>query len=130
MKIKDFNTDKYSFSDRRFQMLFYQLSHSEMIIRANKKDNIIGKEYDHNIDIYFADVKYIGIPCELNGINFRKGNKDDYNYLKTKVLENFDEDEITVIISEGKEYYIIASVIQVEENDLDLLKLPISNFLH
>ena len=69
MKIKDFNTDNYSFPDRRFQMLFYQLSHSEMIIRSNKKDNIIGKEYDHNIDIYFADVKYIGIPCELNGIN-------------------------------------------------------------
>lgn len=130
MRIKDFVKEKNTFSDRRFQMLFYQISHSEIIIRANKKDILTGKEYDHNIDVYFSDVKYIEIPCVINGINFRKGNKEDYYYLKTKILKNFDEDEIVVIISEGKEYYIVASVIMVEENDLDLMKLPIDISLH
>ncbi len=125
MKIRDFNVEDYYYPNRRFQLLFYQISHGEMIIRSQKNNN-----YNKTIDIYFGDVNYMEIPSELNGIRFRRANADDVTYIKSKIKKYITQDEIVVIVSEDKEYYIVASVISINENDLSFVELPIHCFLH
>ena len=125
MKISDFNVEDYYYLNRRFQLLFYQISHGELIIRSQKNDN-----YVHTIDIYFGDVIYMEIPSELNGIRFRRANADDVSYINSKIKNYIIQDNIVVIISEEKEYYIVASVISINENDLSFVELPIHCFLH
>ena len=70
------------------------------------------------------------IPRNLNGIIFRKPNDDDVKYLNTKIEKEITEDKIVVIISNEKEYYVVASVISVIENDLSYMELPVHCFLH
>ena len=125
MRIRDFNVEDYYYPNRRFQLLFYQISHGEMIIRSQKNDNNI-----QTIDIYFGDVIYMEIPSELNGIKFRRAIADDVSYINSKIEKEITQDKIVVIISEDKEYYIVASVISINENDLSFVELPIHCFLH
>ena len=49
---------------------------------------------------------------------------------KNRKRDYITEDEIIVIISNAKEYYIVASVISVLKNDLSYMELPIHCFLH
>lgn len=70
------------------------------------------------------------IPMDLNGIIFRKPNDDDVKYINSKIEKEITEDEIIVIISNAKEYYVVASVISVLKNDLSYMELPIHCFLH
>ncbi len=123
MRVKAFKVEEYNLSDRYFQLLFYQLSHGEMIIRSHKNDN-------NTIDIYFGDVKYIEIPRALNGIIFIRPNEEDIRYLESKDIKEFTEDEVVVIMSNKKKYYVVASEISIIESDLLYMELPIHCFLH
>lgn len=76
------------------------------------------------------DVAYMEIPSELNGIRFRRANADDVSYINSKIEKHITQDKIVVIVSEDKEYYIVASVISINENDLSFVDLPIHCFLH
>ena len=97
MKIRDFNVEDYYYPNRRFQLLFYQISHGEMIIRSQKNNS-----YIHTIDIYFGDVAYMEIPSELNGIRFRRANADDVSYINSKIEKHITRDKIVVIVSEDE----------------------------
>ena len=130
MRISDFNAEDHNYPDRRFQLLFYQISHGELIIRSHKTDNVKGHNYDHTIDIYFGDVIYMEIPRELNGIVFRKALEDDVKYINSKTEKKITADEIVVITSDNKDYYIVASLISIIENDLSFVELPIHCFMH
>lgn len=128
MKLKFFSAENYTYSDREFKVLFYQISHSEMIIRSSKKDAITSEE--HNIDIYLGDVRYFELPSRMNGLSFRKPVLEDIEYLNKKTDVSVSEEDVIVLMSNDKTYYVVASVISIMENDLDRMKLPIDIFLH
>ena len=50
-------------------------------------------------------------------------------YLSQKLGKDIPVKKIVVLISEGKRYYIVASIIEIMENDLDYGVLPIYAFL-
>ena len=112
--------------NRKFKFWFYQISHSEAIIRSPKTDS--DKIYDTNIDIYLGDIQYIEMPCLLRGLQIDKATKEDAVYLSQKFDRDILVEKIVVLISEGKRFYVIASIIQVLENDLDYDVLPIYGF--
>ena len=85
MRISEFSVEDYTYPDRRFQLLFYQISHGELIIRSHKTDNVKGYTNNHTIDIYFGNVIYMEIQSELNGIIFRKALEDDVRYINSKI---------------------------------------------
>ena len=70
------------------------------------------------------------IPRELNGIVFRKALEDDVKYINSKTEKKITADEIVVITSDNKDYYIVASLISIIENDLSFVELPIHCFMH
>lgn len=116
-----------NFNDRKFKFWFYQVSHSEAIIRSPKTD--LDKIYVTNIDIYLGDISYIEMPCILQGLQIDEPTKEDRVYLSQKLDKDIPIKKIVVLVSEGKRYYIVASIIKIMENDLDYGILPIYAFL-
>lgn len=119
--------NEMEFSDRKFKFWFYQVSHNEAIIRSPKTD--LDKSYDTNIDIYLGDIEYIEMPCLLSGLQIDKATEEDRMYLSQKLGKDISMKKIVVLLSEGKRYYVIASIVKVMENDLDYGVLPIYAFL-
>lgn len=119
--------EKKNFKDRKFKFWFYQVSHSEAIIRSPKAD--LHKIYDMNIDIYLGDISYIEMPCILQGLQIEAATEEDVVYLSQKLSVDISVNNIVVLISEGKKYYVVASTIKIIENDLDYGVLPIYAFL-
>lgn len=115
------------FKDRKFKFWFYQVSHSEAIIRSPKTD--LDKIYVTNIDIYLGDISYIEMPCILQGLQIDEPTKEDRVYLSQKLDKDIPIKKIVVLVSEGKRYYVVASIIKIMENDLDYGILPIYAFL-
>ena len=114
-------------ANRKFKFWFYQISHSEAIIRSPKID--LNKTYDTNIDIYLGDIYYIEMPCILQDLQIDYANEEDYFYLSRKLEKDISIEKIIVLVSGKKRYYIVASVIKFLENDLDYGVLPIHAFL-
>ncbi len=119
--------EKFNISDRKFKFWFYQISHSEAIIRSPKAD--LNKTYNTNIDIYLGDIKYIEIPWLFRGLMIESGKQEDVAYLSQKLGEEIPAEKIIVMISEGKRFYVVASIIRIMENELDYGVLPIYAFL-
>ena len=119
--------EQKDFSNRKFKFWFYQISHSEAIIRSPKVD--LDKVYDTNIDIYLGDISYIEIPLILYGLQIEEGKEQDKIYLSQKLGKDIPVEKIIVLISESKRYYVVASIIEVWENNLDHGVLPIYAFL-
>lgn len=115
------------FKDRKFKFWFYQVSHSEAIIRSPKTD--LDKIYATNIDIYLGDISYIEMPCILQGLQIDETTKEDRVYISQKLDKDIPIKKIVVLVSEGKRYYVVASIIKIMENDLDYGILPIYAFL-
>ena len=119
--------DKMELYGRKFKLWFYQVSHSEAIIRSPKMDG--NKVYDKNIDIYVGDIDYIEMPCILQELWIDKATQDDAAYLRQKCNKDIPVERIVVFVSEGKRYYVAASIIKIMENDLDFAILPIYAFI-
>ncbi|MBD5542330.1 MAG: hypothetical protein HDR00_14300 [Lachnospiraceae bacterium] len=119
--------ENMDFRDRKFKFWFYQVSHSEAIIRSPKTDG--DKLYDMNIDIYLAGIDYIEMPCLLYGLQIDRATEADAVYLSQKLGKDIPLGKIVVLISEGRRYCIVASIVKIMENDLDYGVLPIYAFL-
>lgn len=114
-------------ADRKFKFWFYQVSHSEAIIRSSKTD--LDRTYNTNIDIYLGDIYYIEMPCLLQGLQIKDATEENCIYLSQKLGKDIPMKKIIVLVSGGKRYYIVASIIKFMENDLDYGVLPIHAFL-
>lgn len=115
------------FNDRRFKFWFYQVSHSEAIIRSPKTD--LDKIYATNIDLYLGDISYIEMPCILQGLQIDEPTEEDKVYLSQKLDKDIQIKKIVVLVSEGKRYYVVANIVKIMENDLDYGLLPIYSLL-
>ena len=115
------------FLDRKFKLWFYQISHSEAIIRSPKTDS--NKIYGTNIDIYLGDIDYIEIPWIFNGLKIEQATEEDALYLCKRLGKDIAYDKIVVLVTEGQRYYVVASILEIMENDLEYGVLPIYAFL-
>lgn len=118
---------KMDFSDRKFKFWFYQVSHSEAIIRSPKTD--LNKTYASNIDIYLGSIDYIEMPWKFQGLQIDKATEDDKIYLSGKLGKDVPMNKIVVLVTGGKRFYVVAGIIKIMENDLDYGVLPIYAFL-
>lgn len=58
-----------------------------------------------------------------------RATEADAVYLSQKLGKDIPVEKIVVLISEGRRYCIVASIIKIMENDLDYGVLPIYAFL-
>ena len=116
--------EKQHFENRKFKFWFYHVTHGEAIIRSMKNSHT-----EKNIDIYLADIQYIEMPVMLSELSLENANKTDVTYLSKKICKEVPIDNIVVLISGEHRYYVIASVIKVMENSLELDELPVTTFM-
>lgn len=83
-----------------------------------------GMNGESNIDILFGDVSYIELPSDLFDLRIEEAAEEDVLYLEEKFGKNIERDNITVLVSDEKKYYIVASLTKVMENDLSFDELP------
>ncbi len=108
--------------EREFKFWFYQISHSEVIIRSPKNEDDM---LYNNIDIYIGAVDYLEIPFQFNGLRIKEATQEDVDYISLRLGKSVPEKEIIVLISENKKYYIVASVFKILENDLNEDVIPL-----
>lgn len=108
--------------ERKFYLWFYQISHSEVIIRSpkNEEDGLY-----NNIDIYIGAVDYLELPCQFHGLRIKEATKGDVDYISSRLGKRVPEKKIIVLISENQKYYIVAPFYKILENNLKEDELPI-----
>ena len=91
-------------SNRKFRIWHYTVSHSLLIIRSEKQyddvEYLVKNTPNCTIDIEFADVKFISLPDNINGLNIRKENG----------VYRFDE---------NKEHFVKASLCRIGISQFD-----------
>lgn len=112
---------------RKFKLWFYQVSHSEAIIRSPKRH--LEKIYDTNLDIYLGDIEYMEMPTNIQELEISNATVEDVDYISEKTGKVIAKEKIIVFISQGRKYYVVASIVKIMKNDLDYLSLPIYTFL-
>ncbi len=115
----------YNLYDRKFQLWFYQVSHSEAIIRSYK----CSTNEESNIDIYLGAIHYLEIPCVLEGLEIKKITEEDITYISTKINQDISGKKVIVLAAGNKKYYIVAGLVKLLENNLPFEMLPIHIFL-
>ena len=64
----------------------------------------------------------------FQGLQIEMATEDDAIYLSQKLGKEIFMKNIIVMLSEGKKYYVVASIFKIMENDLDYGVLPIHVF--
>lgn len=77
-----------------------------------------------NIDIMFFDVDYVEIPRNLSNLKIEEAKDEDVLYVKEKICKTVKLENIIILTSNNKRYLIVASIMKVVENELDMFELP------
>lgn len=96
------------------------ISHRILILRHS----YISDEKNWNLDIKFEGVTYLELPTNLSGIHLYNGSDLDRDYILSRYDGEENENtpnnlmELFVILNRKKRYYIMASCVSIETNDL------------
>ena len=102
--------------NRFFQIWKYHVSHPNLLVRSPKN-----REYKTNIDIIFYDVKLINLPSIFHGTRISSiSQTDDMDLIKKIENMGYDINEVIVFHDKKQKFYVIASIIKIEENEDDL----------
>lgn len=109
------------YHNRTFKLWFYQISHSEAIIRSSKDS-----EHPYHIDIYFGDVQYIDLlTSPKTKLTLEDTQNCDLDILSQKLQRKIEKKNVAVFSVEGQRFYVVASIIKFLENDLERTQVPI-----
>ena len=106
---------------RDFYMLYYQLSHRELVLRSTYTD--------YNIDILLTDVVYIDMPVNdtLHG-RLILPNDIDVEIIMGRNGGQYNKKFIFVFECIGIKRYVVGSLLRIEKNHLSPETLPIQLF--
>jgi hypothetical protein len=104
---------------RKFQLWEYKASHGSLLIRSPKHGDI-----QQNIDIKFFGVIYLAIPRHLNEIHIAEPNKDELEFLETKIGKKELQKKIYIIVSGEHRYSIVSEAYKIDSNELDIFDSP------
>lgn len=106
--------------DAEFDVFDCFNSHRILILRHS----FISNDKNWNLDIRFEGVTYLELPTNMSKIQIFNGLDEDRDYIATR-YEGEDNNnspnslmELYVIISKEKRFYVMASSISIETNDL------------
>ncbi|WP_128331445.1 hypothetical protein [Apibacter sp. HY039] len=104
--------------NRIFKIWKYSVTHSMLLLRSPKNS-----EFTTNIDLIFSGVKIIKLP------NIFKGNsitsisiQEDQVIMNDFLNQNINLEEVYVFNGDKIKYYVVASMINIEENDSDIFE--------
>lgn len=100
-------------SPANFRLWLYIVSHHSLLIRGS------GTNTGKNIDIMFSGVFYQELRTSFMAIEFDLLTQEELERLAERCDRDFfASNKILVLVSEGKRYYVGASEVRIEENNL------------
>jgi hypothetical protein len=112
-------------SNRTFKVWEYQVSHGQLLIRSPKAPATARTpECLTNVDLIFLGVEYLAIPRIFHGIEVATPINEEGKNIEVVLGKSVDAGNIIILVSEGKRFVIVASVLKVYENDWDIFRSP------
>lgn len=102
---------------RTFRLWDARVSHDQLLLRSPRDRN-----HARNVDIRFADVRYLDLPTMFDRVVIAVASGDDISRASERVGEPVPPERVFVFAIEGRRYLVVASDMIVEENDLDLFE--------
>lgn len=106
------------YSNRKFKMWAYVVSHSSLLLRSEMKysdQDDYSEDQAYNIDLEFWAVSYINIPAYLYEITINEITEKELSIDIDKELLKYNM-KIFKLESAGKKYYIIAGGLLIGKN--------------
>ena len=80
------------------------------------------------MDLMFVGVKYMDLPQFLRGLEVVEPNDADVSLIRERLDKLGSSDRIFVISSNNRRYHVVAAVLQISENELDIFDNPFAKF--
>ena len=110
---------KASFVGRIFKVWLYRVSHGELLVRSPQD-----LEHSRNIDLMFAGVEYLEIPCLLPHLEVDEANDDDVARTSDRLGKLVERRNVIVLKSEGRRFLVVAAWMKAGESDMDIFDSP------
>ena len=104
--------------NRIFKIWKYSVTHSMLLLRSPKNS-----EYPTNIDLIFSGVKFIKLPNIFKGNSITSISIQEDQIIMDDFLNlDINLEEVYVFNGDKIKYYVVASIINIEENDNDIFE--------
>jgi hypothetical protein len=108
-----------TFINRKFQLWEYSVSHGSLLLRSPKRG-----EDKNNIDIVFAGVEYVSAPRHFHSLAIDDANPDELASISLVLDKKVNSKNVTILVTEGKRHAIVAAVMKIEENEMEMFDSP------
>lgn len=108
-----------SLQDRDFQVWLYRVTHGQLLIRSPKDER-----HARNADIMFVGVEYMDLPRHMKGVTLGVATEEDVLRADNRVGRDIGTDKVTVLISQGRRYLVVAAFCKLAESDMDIFDHP------
>ena len=108
-----------AFPGRAFQVWLFRVSHGELLVRSPKDG-----EHQRNVDLTFAGVEYMELPRHLVGLRLEDPTEEDVRRAEERVGTVVAAETVTVLVSQGRRYLVVAGFVKVAESDMDIFDHP------
>ncbi|MDQ3031404.1 MAG: hypothetical protein M3Y87_03235 [Myxococcota bacterium] len=77
-----------------------------------------------NVDIVFLGVEYMSLPRVLRGLTLDQATPEELRSLEAILGKALEPDGVTMLVSGGKRFAVVAFRVAVSENDWDIFDSP------
>jgi hypothetical protein len=110
---------------RTFKVWEYQVSHAQLLIRSPKSPATpTSQEWTTNVDIVCLDVEYMALPRDLPGLQLVSATSEDLQQLASILGKMPEANTVTILLSGGRRFPIVAFRVSISENDWDIFESP------
>ncbi len=123
---KALNETTLNDTKRKFKLWYYSVSFGRLVLRSEKNINDNSVE-NTTIDIIATNTIYVELPSIMYNVEIHEPNKEELEYLQSKICKDlsiYNPLKILVFNSEGKKYYLVASIIDIKESYLEFYEMP------
>jgi hypothetical protein len=111
--------------DRDFKVWEYQISHGQLLIRSPKAPATgASPARCTNVDVVFLGVEYMSLPRVFRGLTLDQATAEDLRLLEATLGKAPEPDSVTMLVSGGKRFAVLAASVAVSENDWDIFDSP------
>jgi len=103
-------------TDRELRLWEYTVSLRQLLLRSPKVES----GYANNLDVIFVGVRYIEIPVTFKGLTITLGTRKHLRKIEPLLGRAVPLTHIFLLESRGRTHIIVAGMMRVEENFLDI----------
>jgi len=110
----------------KFRIIDFSISHKILLLRTSTISEINGEIIVNNTDIFFAPTAYMELPTYFTDIKLYLGEELDWEYIQNKIPDLISPfHKLFVIMTNDVKYYVLASRVEIQTNNLPPLETSI-----